>query len=70
MNAPRSDETYAAKPATPRSGADAAQTAAPSLVPQPGAHAHKFAAAAAASRDCAPDASHWDKVYAAAGMQP
>ena len=42
----------------------------PALVPAARNHADKFAAAAKASRACAPNASHWDKVHAAAGIEP
>jgi hypothetical protein len=42
----------------------------PALVPAARNHSDKFAAAAKASRACAPNASHWDKVRVAAGIEP
>jgi hypothetical protein len=42
----------------------------PALVPAARNHADKFVAAAKASRACAPNASHWDRVHAAAGIEP
>jgi hypothetical protein len=42
----------------------------PALVPAARNHADKFAAAAKAAQACAPNASHWDKVHVAAGIDP
>ena len=42
----------------------------PALAPAGRNHPSNFAAAAKALRACAPNASHWEKVHAAVGIEP
>ena len=55
---------------TRKPGAKAAMVESPALVPAAASHAGKFRAAAQAWRRCPSDAPHWDKVHAAAGIEP